>query len=113
MDRFDEPIKIPPKTRNNFKQKDVFETKDSKKKKTKKKPRVTKMTTQKKKASKYWFMGVSEMGGGKLKSIVGKWKKSTYPLFLTTIWVIRYYIYYIYIYIYIYKVSKVHKVHKI
>tara|TARA_R100001460_G_scaffold26604_1_gene53803 strand:+ start:12630 stop:12812 length:183 start_codon:yes stop_codon:yes gene_type:complete len=48
MDRFDEPVKIPPKTSNNYKQKDVFETKESKKPKgtkTKTKPKVKKMTS--------------------------------------------------------------------
>ena len=48
MDRFDEPVKIPPKTSNNYKQKDVFETKESKKPKgtkPKSKPKVKKMTS--------------------------------------------------------------------
>ncbi len=40
MNRFDEPVKIPPKTSNNYKQKDVFETKETKK--PKKIPKVQK-----------------------------------------------------------------------
>jgi len=46
MDRFDEPVKIPPKTSNNYKQKDVFETKQTKKSNKTKKPKVKKMTTK-------------------------------------------------------------------
>lgn len=56
MNRFDEPVKIPPKTSNNYKQKDVFETKDSSKKETKQKPKVKKLTSghrKKKRVSKY------------------------------------------------------------
>ncbi len=56
MDRFDEPVKIPPKTSNNYKQKDVFEMKKPETKKTKKKPKVKKMTSgnrKKKKGGKY------------------------------------------------------------
>lgn len=44
MNRFDEPVKIPPKTSNNYKKKDIFEMKDSKK--TKPKPKVKKMTSK-------------------------------------------------------------------
>ncbi len=51
MDRFDEPIKIPPKTSNNYKQKDVFEMKDSKKSKGTK-PKVKKMTSRHRKKKK-------------------------------------------------------------
>ncbi len=46
MDRFDEPVKIPPKTSNNYKQKDVFETKETKKPKKKSKPKVKNMTLE-------------------------------------------------------------------
>ena len=57
MDRFDEPVKIPPKTSNNYKQKDVFETKESKKPKSaKRKPKIKKMTSghrKKNRVSKY------------------------------------------------------------
>lgn len=56
MDRFDEPVKIPPKTSNNYKQKDVFETKQTKKSNKTKKPKVNKMTTKhrkKNRVSKY------------------------------------------------------------
>ena len=56
MDRFDEPVKIPPKTSNNYKQKDVFETKQTKETNKTKKPKVKKMTTKhrkKNRVSKY------------------------------------------------------------
>ncbi len=56
MDRFDEPVKIPAKTSNNYKQKDVFEMKDKKKTTQKsKKPKVKKLTSgnRKKASTKY------------------------------------------------------------
>jgi len=56
MDRFDEPVKIPAKTSNNYKQKDVFEMKDKKKTTQKsKKPKVKKLTSgnRKKAITKY------------------------------------------------------------
>lgn len=45
MDRLDDPIKIPPRTNNNYKQKDVFVIDKTENKKTKKKPKVKKMTS--------------------------------------------------------------------
>jgi len=58
MDRFDEPVKIPPKTSNNYKQKDVFEMKDKKKTtpaRRVQKPKVKKLTSgnRKKGGTKY------------------------------------------------------------
>lgn len=55
MNRFDEPVKIPPKTSNNYKQKDVFETKETKKSKKKSKPKVKNMTSgnRKRASTKY------------------------------------------------------------
>ncbi len=57
MNRFDEPVKIPPKTSNNYKQKDVFETKETKKSKKKSKPKIKNMKqssgNRKKASTKY------------------------------------------------------------